>query len=93
MEDVFEGENAFGAVLTALLTLADTIEKTDYQTAFASAKKTIDLKEKQNQHGYRLTVQKIELADEETRVYVKVTNDTSDKNSFYSFNTRIIVNG
>ena len=65
VKDAFEGENALGGVITAPMILADSIEKTDYQTAFAPAKQTIELNAEQNQHGYKLTVQKVELADQE----------------------------
>jgi hypothetical protein len=93
VKDIFEGENAFGAQLTAPAIVAESIEKADYQTAFAPAKETIDLNEEKNQHGYKLEVQKVEIADKETRVYVKVKNETGDKISFYSFNAKLIAGG
>ncbi|MBS4177744.1 DUF4352 domain-containing protein [Bacillus sp. FJAT-49731] len=93
IKDVFKGENAFGGQITAPAVLADTIEKSDYQTAFSPAKETIDVNEEQNQHGYKLVVEKVELADQETRVYVKVLNESEDKISFYSFNTKLVANG
>jgi hypothetical protein len=93
VKDAFEGENAFGGVITAPMILADSIEKTDYQTAFAPAKQTIELNAEQNQHGYKLTVQKVELADQETRVYVQVANETNDKIYFYTFDAKLIANG
>jgi hypothetical protein len=93
VKDAFEGENAFGGVITAPMILADSIEKTDYQTAFAPAKQTIELNAEQNQHGYKLTVQKVELADQETRVYVQVANETNNKIYFYTFDAKLIANG
>lgn len=93
VHDVFEGENAFGALITAPMVLSESVEITDYQTAFAPAKTTVELDEEQNHNGYKLTVQKIELADEETRVYVRITNDTDDKINFFSFNAKITADG
>ncbi|RST71981.1 DUF4352 domain-containing protein [Siminovitchia acidinfaciens] len=93
IKDVFEGENAFGAQITAPAILADTIEKADYQTAFSPTEETIELNEEQNQHGYKLEVQKVELAEKETRVYVKVSNEMDDKISFYSFNAKLTTDG
>lgn len=93
VKDSFEGENAFGGQVTAPVIIADEIEKADYQTAFAPAYATIELNKIQDQHGYKLEVQKVELADKETRVYVKVSNEMDDKISFYSFNAKLTVNG
>lgn len=90
VKDEFEGENAFGAKIAAPVILADHVEKTDYITAFAQAYKTIDINEEQNQHGYKIIVKKMELAAEETRVYVKIDNTTDEKISFYTFNARLV---
>lgn len=92
IEDAFKGENAFGGTVTAPLIKADKIEKTDYQTVFAPSKKTINLNKVQNQHGFKLNVQKVELADSETRVYVKITNESKEKIYFYSYDAKLIAN-
>ena len=91
--EVFKGENAFGGQITAPSILADKIEKSDYQTAFAPAKETIEVNDEKDQHGYKLTVEKVEIADIETRIYVKVMNETVDKISFYSFDAKLVANG
>lgn len=93
IKDKFKGENAFGGQVTAPLIHADSIEKSNFQTAFAPALATIEVDEEQNQHGYILRVDKVELAEKETRVYVKVTNNSEDKINFYSFNGKLIVDG
>ncbi|MFD1705155.1 DUF4352 domain-containing protein [Siminovitchia sediminis] len=93
IKDTFEGENAFGGQVTAPAILAETVEVSDYQTAFAPAKETIELNEEQNQHGYILEVQKVELADQETRVYVKVSNEMDAKINFYSFDAKLTADG
>jgi hypothetical protein len=93
VEDVFEGENAFGAVITAPAIKAETIEVTDYATAFAPAIKTIDVNKEIDQHGYVLKLNKIEIAEKETRAYVTITNNSEDTITFYSFNTKLISGG
>ena len=88
--DVFEGTNAFGATIVAPQILANSIEKSDYATAFSPALKVIEVNQEINQHGYSMTLERIELAASETRVYLKIKNDSSDNISFYSFNSVII---
>ena len=89
--DQFEGENTFGGSITAPLIAATDIEKTDYMTAFAPAIETIEVNEEIEQHDVNLTVEKIEIAEQETRVYVKIENNSSDEFSFYSFNQRAVI--
>jgi len=86
----FDGENAFGGSITAPTIIADSIEKTDYATAFAPAIKTVEVNEEKDQHGCKLKIDKVEIAEDETRVYVKLNNGTDNKIDFYSFNTLII---
>ena len=50
---------------------------------------TIDVNETQTQYGYSVTLQKIELAEKETRVYLKVDNQGADTFNVYSFNAKI----
>src|SRR5699024_4332684 len=91
IKDEFDGENAFGAELSVPVVLADDIEVVDYVTAVSPTIETIDVDEEQDQHGYNVHVDKIEIAENMTRVYVKVTNNTEDEISFYSFNTKLLL--
>lgn len=86
----FEGTNLMGGTVTAPAIWADEIEVSDYATAFSPAVKTIDVDEQIDQHGYQLTLNKIEIAEEETRLYVSITNNSNDNISFYSFNSKIV---
>ncbi|AYA78025.1 DUF4352 domain-containing protein [Bacillus sp. Y1] len=89
--DVFKGENLMGGTIVAPAIKADKIEISDYATAFAPAIKTIDVNQEMDQHGYLLKLNKIELAENETRAYVTITNNTQDTISFYTFNTKLVV--
>ena len=91
--DVFEGENAFGGKVTAPTISAKEYKVIDYKDALSPATKTIDVNQTQTQLGYSVTVQKIEYAEKETRAYIKVDNQGSDKFSVYSFNSKITQNG
>lgn len=89
----FSGENAFGAEMVAPIIDAQKVEKADYATAFAPTLKSIDVNKEQDQKGYTLKVNKIELAENETRVYVSITNNSKNKISFYDFNSKLVQNG
>lgn len=43
-----------------------------------------------NQFGYIITVEKIEFADDETRVYVKAENTSSNKFNIYKYSAKIL---
>ncbi|WP_228460314.1 DUF4352 domain-containing protein [Cytobacillus dafuensis] len=91
VEDLFEGENLMGGTVTAPVIKADKIEMTDYATAFAPAIKTVDVNKEINQHDYILKLNKVEIADSETRLYITITNNSKDNISFYSFNSKMVV--
>lgn len=91
--DEFTGENAFGGDVTAPVITAKEYKVLEYKDALAPTIKTINVNQTQTQLGYSVTVQKIEYAENETRVYVKVDNRGINKFSVYSFNSKITQNG
>ncbi|WP_050616513.1 hypothetical protein [Bacillus testis] len=92
VKDEYKGENMMGATIIAPAIKADKIEVSDYATAFAPAIKTINVNKTIDQHGYSITLQKIETAKKETRAYISIKNNTQDSISFYSFNAKLLVN-
>lgn len=91
--DEFTGENMLGGEVTAPMIKAEKVEKVSYIDAVAPTVETLELNEVKEQHGYKLTLEKIELADTQTRVYFTVANTSKHKISFYDFNSKIIANG
>jgi hypothetical protein len=90
----FEGENMLGAKITAPVITADSAEVLTYQDAVAPTLYTyIPNESTLTQNGYSVTVEKVELAEQETRVYIKVENNGAGKFNLYSFNSLIIQNG
>ncbi|MBC8533626.1 DUF4352 domain-containing protein [Yeguia hominis] len=90
----FKGKNAFGASVTAPSVFADSVEVLSYMEAVVPALRIIEPKDcTQEQCGYSVTVDKIEFAEKETRVYLTVRNGGSGNFSLYSFNAKIIQNG
>lgn len=91
---VFKGENAFGAKITCPQVVAESLEIVSYKDVIAPTIVEIKLDDAtKEQYGYFVTIEKIELAEKETRVYVKVNNSGSAKFNLYSFNSVIIQNG
>lgn len=90
----FTGENAFGGAISAPMVEAKSVKVVDYQTAAAPAKKELTLTDQTvEQHGYSVTIDKIEFAESETRVYVTVANNGSATFSLYSFDAKLVQDG
>ena len=87
--DVFEGENAFGGTVSAPIITAREYEVLSYQDALSPTLKNIEVNQTQTQYGYSVTLQKVEFAEKETRVYLKIDNQGSDTFYVYSFNAKI----
>ncbi|AEH48646.1 hypothetical protein [Parageobacillus thermoglucosidasius] len=87
----FEGENALGGKVTAPIIDAEKVEKTDYVTAFSKPIKTIDVNKEINQHGYIVKLNKVEIAEDETRAYVTISNQSNAKINFWGYNAKLLV--
>lgn len=89
--NVFEGQNMMGGTIVAPAILAYKIEVLSYKDAVmptiataTATNATID------QFGYTVTVQNIELAEQETRVYISIQNNGANEFSLYDFNAVLI---
>jgi len=87
-----EGENAFGANLTVPVVRADSIKMVDATAAASPAIKTLP-RQRQSQAGITVTVQKVEFAEDETRVFVAVKNGSSAKFSMYESEAKAVQRG
>ena len=74
VQDVYEGENMMGGTIVAPMITANSVEVISYKEAVAPTlyEATID-QPTQTQLGYSVELQAVELAEQETRVYVSVT--------------------
>jgi hypothetical protein len=86
----FKGTNAFGGEITAISVLASVAEPSDALGAASPAKRTAALNQSRTQHGLTLVLEKVEFADDETRVFLTVSNGSQQKASFYSFNSKSV---
>ena len=53
--------------------------------------KSSEVNEEIDQHGFVVKLEKIEVAEKQTRAYLKVVNNMKDKISFYTHSTKLIV--
>ena len=92
--DVLVGENMMGAAVTAPLIRADELAVLTYKEAVMPTVAVAEATTKTiEQRGYSVTVQTVELAEEETRAYISVTNNGSSTFSLYEFNMLLIQDG
>lgn len=93
IQGAYEYENYFGGTLQALLISAVSIEESSYMDSVCPTQKEIQVNTTLEQNGYKITIEKIEFAETETRVYLNVANNGASKFYFYEFNTRLVQNG
>lgn len=91
--DKYVGTNIFGGEVTAPVITARQYELLSYMDAVSPTLQSVEINETQTQYGYSVTLQKVEFSEQETRVYLKVVNNGSDKFNLYSFNAKIIQDG
>ncbi|MGX8834924.1 hypothetical protein ACWG0P_12050 [Amedibacillus sp. YH-ame6] len=87
----FEGENAFGSAVTAPAIQAVSVKKGDYKSVIAPTLKEVALENvSSTQNDVTISISKVEFAKNETRVYMKIVNNSGAQFNFYSFNTNAI---
>lgn len=89
----FTGENYFGGEITALLIKADTLEVGGYDDVYAPAESTKEIGETKDQHGVSVTLDRVEFAKGEARVYVTVKNESGATASIYTYDAKAIQDG
>jgi len=85
----FEGENAFGAKLKRTLIEAGYIEKSTRSAVASPAEMIAQVNKDNSQNGFTVTLEKVEIASDETRVFVRLKNDSSQKINFYTFDVKL----
>ena len=86
--------NAFGATISAPVIIATEIEKSSYMDVVSPTLKSVEFVDKViNQHGYKVEVNKVEFAENETRVYVTAQNSAKDEFSLYTYSAVVTQNG
>jgi len=83
VEGAMEGENEFGESITVTLISADVVEVVDVMAAASPAVRTAQVGQSLEQHGIAVTVDRVEFALDETRVFVEAANGSGSTAGFY----------
>lgn len=86
----FTGENMLGGEVTAMMIEAESIEVGGYDDIYAPAETTKEVGQTQDQHGVSVTLDRIEYAKGEARVYLTVKNESGYQASIYTYDAKAI---
>lgn len=89
----FTGENFIGGTVTAPQIEDAVVTKSNYIDVVHPTLKEISPNLNQDQRGFNVTVEKVEFAANQTRVYVTIKNNSSAKMSFGNYDVSLVVNG
>ena len=93
IDGAYDGQTVMGVDSSWAFLEANSVEKTSYTESFGKANTTWEFTDKvSEQNGISVSVTKVEFAEEETRVYVTATNNSSDKFSLWSSSAIAIQN-
>lgn len=92
VDGVFSGENAFGGAVEAPQITASKVEVIDAVEAFP-ATKTVEVDKTIEKGNFKATVSKVDFTKDETRIYLKVENNSSSDFDNYPDQGVIVQNG
>jgi hypothetical protein len=85
-----EGKIPLLAIVDAVAVRAETAEVVDESAAAPPALRTVEVGKSVEQHRLVVTLDRVEFAANETRVYVTVSNDSTATASFNGYKTRVV---
>lgn len=89
----FKGENLLGGVVTNLYVETNSVKESSFIDAIAPALETININQTKSQHGVDIIIDKIEISNIDTRLFVEINNNSKEKISIYSFNFKLVAGG
>ena len=89
----FKGENAFGGEVECPLIVDAKVTKSSYMEIVTPTIAEISPAVSQDQNGIVVIVDKVEYAEDETRLYVTINNGTDYNYSCGVYSAKLIVNG
>lgn len=94
IEGEVSGENLIGGTVSAPLIRADNVEISNYKDVVTPTIKEVTFDSLSiDQYGYTVEINKIEYAENETRLYVTLKNNGQSTFYFYDFNMKITQDG
>lgn len=88
--DLLEGTNALNATLRIPRIRADSVVRVSRAEVLAPTVKSVDVGQAQKQFGITITLQKVEFAKTETRVFVKIENAGPAKANAYKSSAKVV---
>ncbi|HZK44174.1 MAG TPA: hypothetical protein VFC73_07800 [Syntrophomonadaceae bacterium] len=89
----FEGENAFGGKIIAPSIEAIKIKESNYIDAFSPTIKKLEVNQEIDQYGAKVILKKIEFADNETRLYISINNESNYDLNIWTHSAKVIQKG
>lgn len=89
----FDGETVIGTELHCPMIKDASVTKSDYLTVAVPTLKEITPNVSQEQKGFKITLNKVEYAEKETRMYFSATNSTSQTISFGAYDIKLLMEG
>ena len=93
IDGTFSGENAFGGSVECPLIVDATVTKGSYMEIVVPTIAEITPAASQDQNGIVVTVDKVEYAENETRVYVTINNGTDYNFSCGTYSAKLLIDG
>ncbi|MDD2588869.1 MAG: hypothetical protein PHY60_08290 [Atopobiaceae bacterium] len=93
VDDPYTGTNAVGGSVTAVSIAETSVEKSSYKDVMAPTLKEVAVGQTVDQGGCQVTLDKIEFAANETRVYVTATNNGTAQFTPYGYSAHLIQGG
>lgn len=90
LSDMFEGQNALGAKLQAPRVRASKVDVISREAAIAPAIKAYTGDAPVAQHDMTITLDRVELAERETRLYMTVNNDSQLSATVYANEMKLV---
>lgn len=94
VKGTYDGKTVMNVSTSWAYLEANSIEKTTYIDSFGKADVTWEFTDKTiDQNGVSVSVSKVEFANDETRVYVTVTNNSNDTFNIHTYSSKAIQDG
>lgn len=93
IDGTLKGENAFGGQVESPLIVDAKVTKSSYMDVVTPTIAEISPAASQDQNGIVVTVDKVEYAEDETRVYVTIKNGTDYNFSCSTYSAKLIIDG
>jgi hypothetical protein len=89
IRSVFDGKNGWGASMSMPDVTADSVRVISRAEAVAPANSVVKVGVSKSAIGLALTVDRVEFANDETRVYLHIRNDGASKVSFSAYSAKL----